>query len=67
MTKREAAIVMAYTGVVMFVGDDIEIFWKYCKEIYGRYIYTHEYSSLAEKIKECSKEDFIKICQNLEE
>ena len=53
MTKREAAIVMAYTGTTMLVGDDIGIFWSYC--------------SLAEKIKEYSKKDFIDICKNLED
>lgn len=50
MTKCEAAIIMAYTGVVMLVGDDMEIFWKYCEKIYGKSIYTHEYPSLAEKM-----------------
>lgn len=68
MTKREAAIVMAYTGTTMLVGDDIGIFWSYCSEImHGRNIYTHEYPSLAEKIKEYSKKDFIDICKNLED
>lgn len=67
MTKREAAIIMAYTGTAMLVGEDIGIFWNYCAEIYGRHIYTHEYPSLAEKIKECSKKDFIEVCKNLED
>lgn len=67
MTKKEAAIIMAYTGVQMLKGDDIEAFWKYCKSIYGRSIYTHEYPSLSDKIKDLSKPDFIELCKNLEE
>lgn len=67
MTKKEAAIIMAYTGVQMLKGDDIEVFWQYCKSIYGRLIYTHEYPSLADKIKDLSKPDFIELCKNLEE
>lgn len=66
MTKHEAAVIMAYTGVVMLKGDDIGVFWKYCESIYGRAIWTHEYPTLAEKIKDLSKKDFIEICKNLE-
>lgn len=66
MTKHEAAVIMAYTGVVMLKGDDISVFWKYCKSIYGRAIWTREYPTLAEKIKDLSKKDFIEICKNLE-
>lgn len=66
MTKHEAAVIMAYTGVVMLKGDDISVFWKYCESIYGMAIWTHEYSTLAEKIKDLSKKDFIEICKNLE-
>lgn len=51
----------------MLKGDDIEVFWKYCKSIYGRSIYTHEYPSLSDKIKDLSKPDFIELCKNLEE
>ena len=66
MTKHEAAVIMAYTGVVMLKGDDIGVFWKYCESIYGRAIWTHEYPTLAEKIKDLSKKDFIEICKNLD-
>ena len=54
MTKHEAAVIMAYTGVIMLKGDDISVFWKYCESIYGRAIWTHEYPTLAEKIKDLS-------------
>ena len=67
MTKREAAIIMAYTGVVMLTGDDFVIFGKYCKELLGFSIWTHEYPRFADAIKEKSKPDFIKLCQNLTE
>lgn len=66
MTKHEAAVIMAYTGVEMLEGDDISVFWKYCESIYGRAIWTHEYPTLAEKIKDLSKKDFIEICKNLD-
>ena len=54
MTKHEAAVIQAYTGIAMLVGDDFPIF-------------THEYPDREEEIKELSKPDFIEICKNLEE
>ena len=35
MTKRERAIIMAYTGAVTFTGDDIGYFLEYVKEKTG--------------------------------
>jgi len=68
MTKHEAAIVMAYTGVCMLKGDDFnDFFWKYCEELYGRPIYTHEFVSLAEKIAELAKPDFMELCKQIAE
>lgn len=63
MTDKEKAIVMAYTGVVMLKGDKIHIFYKYVEKIMGRPILTHEMAQLATKIKEKSKDDFIKLCE----
>lgn len=63
MTKRECAIVMAYTGVCMCSGDDFNIFHKYVEEKLGRPIFTHEFAALADEIKERAKDDFIRLCR----
>lgn len=63
MTDRERAIVMAYTGVVMLVGEKLKLFYKYCEELMGRPVYTHELGgTVAEQIRERAKSDFIKLC-----
>lgn len=62
MTDRERAIVMAYTGVVMLCGDKLDIFYEYVSEKLGRPIWTHEFISQADTIKELSKEDFLGLC-----
>ena len=64
MTKRECAIVMAYTGYCMLSGDDLEIFDKYAEEKMGRPLYTHEYYTLAKEIQKRAKEDFLELCQS---
>ena len=64
MTKRECAIVMAYTGYCMLSGDDLEIFNKYAEEKMGRPLYTHEYYTLAKEIQKRAKEDFLELCQS---
>lgn len=65
MTDREKAIVEAYTGTCMLVGDKRNIFYKYVNKIMGRPIYTHEfaYDYIQEELKEKSKDDFIKLCK----
>lgn len=63
MTDREKAIVMAYTGVCMLKEDKFQIFHKYVEELFGRPVFTHEIGFLADKIKEKSKADFIKLCE----
>lgn len=62
MTDRERAIVMAYTGVVMLCGDKLDIFYKYVSEKLGRPMWTHEFDSQADVIKELSMEDFFSLC-----
>lgn len=64
MTKRECAIVMAYTGICMLTGDNIGIFYKYVEEKIGRPFYTHELLALEHRIKEASEDDFIALCKN---
>lgn len=65
MTDREKAIVEAYTGTCMLVGDKRNIFYKYVNEIMGRPIYTHEfaYDYIQKELKEKSKDDFIRLCK----
>lgn len=63
MTKRECAIVMAYTGVCMLAGDNLGVYYKYVEEKIGRPVYTHEMYELADEIKEKSKDDFLELCR----
>ena len=51
MTKREAAVVMAFTGVALLVGDDFTYFHKYVEELMGRPVWTHELPTLEDEIK----------------
>ena len=61
MTKREKQVVSAYTGVLMCKLDEL---YEYIEEIIGRPVWTHELADKAvqDKIKEKSKEEFLKIC-----
>lgn len=60
MTKREAAIVSAYTGIMM--GEFGEMH-KYIEELFDRPVFTHELGNKEtfDNIKKLSKEDFISI------
>ena len=60
MTRREAAIIGAYTGIVVGTFDDIH---RYVEELLGRPVWTHEFAneSLQQEIKEKSKSDFLSI------
>jgi len=60
MTKREAAIVSAFTGVL--IGDFSDMH-EYIEEIMEGPIFTHQLGSkeFCEEIKAKSKEDFISI------
>ena len=67
MTKRECAIVMAYTGTCMLAGDSLGIFYEYVQEILGRPVWTHEYPIFADEIKEKAKPDFLRLCREASE
>lgn len=58
MTKREAAIVSAYTR---FLIGEFSDFHAYAEEIMGRPIFTHEFPNIADELKEKSKKDFMSI------
>lgn len=63
MTDKEKAIVMAYTGIAMLAGDKFDIFHKYVEEIMRRPVFSHEFATCAEEIKERAKPDFLKLCK----
>lgn len=63
MTKRECAIVTAYTGVAMVEGEDLDLYYQYLADLFGRPVYTHEIPFLAEEIKRRSTPDFIALCR----
>ena len=60
MTKREAAIVSAYTGILL--GEFGEMH-KYIETLFGRPVFTHELGNerIFEEIKTLSKPDFLAI------
>lgn len=58
MTKREAAIISAYTGYLI---GDINEMYKYINEIMGRTVFTHEVLILFDEIREKAKIDFDNI------
>ncbi len=60
MTKREAAIVGAYTGYLLGSFPDMH---AYITEILKRPVFTHEMATeqVRDEIQEKSKEDFINI------
>ncbi len=60
MNKREAAIVSAYTGILLGNFDELH---SYIEEILGRPVFTHELAStgLVHDIKEKTKKDFLSL------
>ena len=64
MTKKECAIVMARTGIVMLAGYDFSIFHEYIESLMGRKVFVHEIPDLEKEIKEKCSSDFIKLCVN---
>lgn len=63
MTKREGAIVSAFTGVLACEFSD---FHAYVEEKLGRAVFTHEMASdkVAAEIKEASRADFIEMAES---
>lgn len=65
MTKKEAVVIEAYTGVGMLTGEDRNLFYKYINQLMGRKVYMYEILALEREIKEKAEPDFIKICKNV--
>jgi hypothetical protein len=68
MTPRESAIISAFTGI-SFGGKLFSEFHKYVEEKFGRPVWTHEMAeeSFWMKLKELANDDFIKMCEDIEE
>ncbi len=58
ITKREAAIISAYTGYMVGEFGDMQ---EYVEEILDRPVFTHEFPELKDLIKEMSYNDFIAL------
>ena len=67
VTKREAVVIETYTDICMLVGKDRNLAYKYAEELLGHPVMTHDFANpeIRNKLKELSKPEFIKICQNL--
>lgn len=60
MTKKEAAIVSAYTGILIGEFSDLH---EYIEKILDRPVFTHELANkvVIAEIEEKSRQDFINI------
>ncbi|QOI67567.1 hypothetical protein SEA_BEUFFERT_199 [Streptomyces phage Beuffert] len=60
LTRREAAIITAYTGIALGNFGDAHL---YMEEVVGHPIWTHELANpkMWEKIKEASRPDFLAL------
>ena len=63
MTKREGAIIGAYTGILC---GDFHTLRGYIKEKMGRPVWTHEMADEATmaKIKDAAQADFLALCKS---
>ena len=64
MTKREAAIIMAYTDTCMLTGEDLKYYYEYVSEILGYEVQTFDLTR-TDLIKEKSKGDFMRLCKEV--
>lgn len=59
MTKREGAVLSAYTGILLCESfDDVH---GYITEIMGRPVFTHEISFLEKEIKKDQKQNLRRL------
>lgn len=66
MNKKEAAIIMAFSSIAV---GDVEEFGKYVKQLMGKSFCFNELNNpeIINKIKEKSKDDFLKLFENLQD
>ena len=64
MTKREAVVISAYTGVMCVEFTELH---KYIEEVMERPVFTHELADqeVVDQIIERSKPEFLQICENV--
>ena len=67
MTKRECAIITAYTDISMLRGDDLKYLYDYLSQFIDRPIYSHEIPAVCMQFRQQIREDFIALCQNAKE
>ena len=60
ITKREASIISAYTGILLGSFSDMH---SYVEEKMGCAVFTHEmgYRKISEEIKKLSEDDFMNL------
>jgi len=65
MTKREAAIVSAYTGFLCGAFTDMH---EYVEELFCGPVFTHQLGDrdFVKRLKEMAKPDFIKLSDDIE-
>lgn len=60
LTKEQAAIIGAYTGVTCGPFSDIH---EYAERVLGRPVFTHEFAgSVNEELTLAAREDFLALC-----
>jgi hypothetical protein len=66
MTRRESAIISAFTGILCGPFDALH---EYVEELMGRPVFTHEMGDgrIAQRIKELAKPDFIALANSVAE
>lgn len=65
MTKKESAIISAFTGILC---GPFSAMQEYADEKFGRPTYTHEFGSedFANELKERTRPDFVALCEGIE-
>jgi len=66
MTKYEAAVISAYTGILLGEFSDLH---EYVEKIMNRPVFTNEFASeeFCARIEKKSKDDFMDICKSITE
>ena len=66
MNKREAAVIGAYTGILMGAFSDLH---AYIEEVMGGPIFTHQMADteLMKEVKLKAKPEFLTICEDITE
>ena len=61
LTKEQAAIIGAYTGITC---GPFSVIHEYAEKVLGRPVWTHEFADkkLMEKLREAAKVNFFSLC-----